>query len=121
MFFCGHLTDLNPVYGAFDLFVSSSHSEAFGLSLATAMACGKPVVSTRSGGPEEIIEDGISGSLCPAGDSGTLARAILELLADDEKRMSMGQAARKRIEEKFSLQRQVHSLEKVFGETLRLK
>ena len=114
--FCGHLADLSPVYGAFDLFVSSSHSEAFGLSLATAMACGKPVVSTRSGGPEEIVEDGVSGCLCLPGDPVALSKAILGMIADGDKRNEMGRAARKRIVDRFSLDRQTQSLEKLFRE-----
>ncbi len=114
--FCGHLVDLSPVYGAFDLFVSSSHSEAFGLSLATAMACGKPVVSTRSGGPEEIVEDGVSGCLCLPGDPVALSQAILGMIADGDKRNEMGRAARKRIADRFSLDWQIQSLEKLFRE-----
>jgi glycosyltransferase involved in cell wall biosynthesis len=114
--FCGYLQDLQPAYGAFDLFVSSSHSEAFGLSLAAAMACGKPVVSTRSGGPDEIVEDGVSGCLCLPGDPVALSKAILGMIADGDKRNEMGRAARKRIADRFSLDRQIQSLEKLFCE-----
>ncbi len=114
--FCGYQMDLRPAFGALDLFVASSHSEAFGLSLATAMACGKAVISTRSGGPEEIIEDGESGYLVPIRGSKALAEALLSLLADPTKREKIGQAARRRIGEKFSLEKQVEALEQFFQE-----
>lgn len=55
--------------------VSSSHVETFGITLIEAMACGKPVVATRSGGPESIVNDS-NGCLVPSNDVEALARAM---------------------------------------------
>jgi glycosyltransferase involved in cell wall biosynthesis len=66
---------------ACDVFVLSSRSETFGCVLAEALACGRPVVSTRCGGPEDIVTDAGLGELCPPGDPDALAAAILKVAA----------------------------------------
>jgi L-malate glycosyltransferase len=58
--------------------VSSSHFETFGITLIEAMACGKPVIATRSGGPETIVTKE-NGLLVEAGNVEALAQAMLEL------------------------------------------
>lgn len=63
-------------------FVSSADSEAFGLVVAEALAFGLPVVSTRTEGPSEILENGRHGVMVPIGDEDALALAIDRVLAD---------------------------------------
>jgi Glycosyl transferases group 1 len=60
-----------------DLLVLSSQAETFGCVLIEALACGKPVVSTRSGGPEDIITADFLGELCVNGSPEALAQAIV--------------------------------------------
>ncbi|HEX8939666.1 MAG TPA: glycosyltransferase [Candidatus Limnocylindrales bacterium] len=62
-----------------DVFVLASRRESFGVVLAEAMACGRPVVATRSGGPEWVVEPG-TGLLVAPGDVAELARAIGSVL-----------------------------------------
>ncbi len=76
--------------------VQPSHSEGFGLAILEAMSAGVPVVATRCGGPEEIIEDGVSGLLTPVADSAALAAALRRLLADEGERRAIGAAGRAR-------------------------
>jgi glycosyltransferase involved in cell wall biosynthesis len=61
--------------------VSSSTVETFGVTVAEAMACGRPVVSTRSGGPEDFVTER-SGILLPPRDLDALAAALEKMVAD---------------------------------------
>jgi len=67
-----------------DVLVLPSFSEGFGLSLVEALACGRPVVSTTCGGPEDIVTEKV-GILVPPGDAKALARAIAYVLDHPEK------------------------------------
>jgi glycosyltransferase involved in cell wall biosynthesis len=85
--------------------VFPSYAETFGLAWVEAMACGKPVVASSIGWAGEIIEDGVSGILIHPSQHAAYASAIIDLLEHSEKRKSMGQNARKRAEQLFSIQR----------------
>ena len=61
--------------------VLPSRAESFGAVLVEALACGTPVVATRCGGPEDIVQDGV-GELVPVEDSVALADALSRVLAD---------------------------------------
>jgi glycosyltransferase involved in cell wall biosynthesis len=88
---------------AADVFVFPTENEAFGLSLAEAMACGLPCVTTRVGGLRDFVIDGVNAVAVPPGDDAALAAAIANLLADAGRRSALGQAARRTAEERFSL------------------
>jgi glycosyltransferase involved in cell wall biosynthesis len=75
-----------------ELLVHPSYSEGFGLAILEAMAAGKPVVATRCGGPEEIVEDGVTGFLTKVGDPDDLAQAMSRLLGDPALSRSLGLA-----------------------------
>ncbi|MER7349643.1 glycosyltransferase family 4 protein [Streptomyces aurantiacus] len=76
------------------LVASASDAESFGMTLVEAMRCGVPVVSTDCPlGPAEIITDGRDGRLVPPGDADALAKALVELIEDPERRRAMGAAA----------------------------
>ena len=81
-FFLGFRENVVKIYNNIDIFVLSSVSEGFSISTIEAMACGLPVVVTRSGGPEEIVEDGISGILVESGNERSLADGILNCIED---------------------------------------
>ena len=66
-----------------------------------AMACGIPVVSTRSGGPDGIIRDGHDGYLTEVGNVGELTDRLTRLLSNEPLNRSMGEAARKTVLERF--------------------
>ena len=71
-------------------------SEPFGLSVVEAMALGKPVVASDSGGPLEIIEDGASGLLFRTGDARDLAARLCRVLGDSAEAARLGACARER-------------------------
>ena len=74
----GFVHDPSQWYRTADLFVLSSRWEGFGNVIVEALECGVPVVSTRSGGPTEILNDGAYGKLVPVGDCNALATAMEE-------------------------------------------
>lgn len=80
----------------------SRQSEAFGVSLVEAMGAALPVVSGRSGGVPEIVEEGVTGLLVEPGDVEAQARAFLELERDPERRLRMGEAGWRRCRECFT-------------------
>jgi glycosyltransferase involved in cell wall biosynthesis len=84
---------------AFDVAVHASLHESFGLVLVEAMAIGTPLIATDVPGPADIIEDGVSGLLVPAGDHQALATGIGRLLDDGAFARSLAQAARERARE----------------------
>jgi glycosyltransferase involved in cell wall biosynthesis len=88
---------------AADVFVFPTENEAFGLSLAEAMACGLPCVTTRVGGLRDFVIDGVNAHAVPPGDDAALAAAIVDLLGDAGRRAALGRAARRTAEERFSL------------------
>lgn len=77
--------------------------EAFGITIAEAMSCGKPVIASHIGGiPEVVGNEGNCGLLVPLGDSRKLAQAMARLAADHTLRKKMGYAARLRITKNFT-------------------
>jgi glycosyltransferase involved in cell wall biosynthesis len=102
--FLGFRQSSPDLYRNFDVFVSSSRSEGLSLAFLEAMASGLPVVATRSGGPQEVIEPDISGVLVPIEDPLTLADDLVRTLTDAELRSRMGTAGRARVVDSFSLE-----------------
>jgi colanic acid/amylovoran biosynthesis glycosyltransferase len=90
--------------------VLSSASEGMPVTLMEAGACGVPVVATAVGGIPELIVDGVTGRVTPAGNAAALAEALEGLLGNAELAVRMGAAGRRRVEKQFSLTRQVDNL-----------
>lgn len=82
---------------------SRGDREGIPVVLMEAMATGKPVVSTRQSGIPELVEDGVSGLLCPAGDATALAAALNTLADDPDRRKTMGMAGRAYVEAHFNI------------------
>lgn len=83
---------------ACDVVVHASDREPFGIVVVEAMALGKPVVAGASGGPAEIITDGLDGLLVPFGDARALAASIGRLIDDNALAARLGAAAGRRAE-----------------------
>ncbi len=97
----GYVPDPHLLYDVMDVFVFPTHREGLGKVLLEAAAAGKPVVSTRTTGVIDAVEDGVTGLLVPPGDARALARATATLLDDPERAFRMGAAGRKLIEEHY--------------------
>jgi len=103
--FAGEVADVSPWLAEAQLFALSSRSEGMPMSVLEAMAAGLPVVASDVGGIHEVVEDGVTGRLVPAGDPHALAGRLAELVLDGALRQRFGSAGRRRVEERFALPR----------------
>lgn len=101
-FFLGLRSDIQTVLHNLDVFVLSSSSEGFSIACIEAMACGVPVVATRSGGPEQILE-GEAGILVPTGEPESLALAIERIVSSKDLAAALTAKATQRVQERYSL------------------
>jgi glycosyltransferase involved in cell wall biosynthesis len=106
----GFRPDVLSLLKTFDVFAMSSVTEGLGTSLLDAMACGRPIVATRTGGIPEVVNQDTA-ILVPPRDHHRMADAIVELLKDEDRRRRMGEAGIRRVSAKFTAERMV-------GETL---
>jgi glycosyltransferase involved in cell wall biosynthesis len=114
----GRRDDVAPLIASLDVLVSASRTEAFGMVLVEAAACGVPVVATATEGAREIVNDGVTGSIVPIGDVRALASSVASLLRDEGLRLSLGARAREVARERFGLERMVDETERVYAEAL---
>jgi glycosyltransferase involved in cell wall biosynthesis len=111
----GHADDVRPWYHAAQMLIFPSENESFGRVLVEAMACGLPVISTRSGGVSEIVRHGKDGFLVTPGEKKELAAAVYRILSDDTLKKRLGHSAQRRAE-KFDLHTHLKHMLAVFDE-----
>jgi glycosyltransferase involved in cell wall biosynthesis len=93
--------DLPVYYSMSDLYVTASLMEGFGIPIAEALACERPVVAVDSGAAAEVLGPG--GKLVPPKDVKAMAQAVSDLLADRTLRKRMGSLGRKNVKDNFSV------------------
>jgi glycosyltransferase involved in cell wall biosynthesis len=116
--FLGFRDDAPALLGRLCVLASASKRETFGRTLIEAMAQGVPVVATKSGGPEEIVEDGTSGYLVEVGDSEAIAEKMALLLSDPLLAQTMGAAGRARALAHFDIRRTAARVQETFDAAL---
>lgn len=120
--FLGIRRDIPQLMNAADAYVMSSSWEGMPMVLLEASATGLPIVATDVGGNREVVLDGITGFLVPPRNPEALAEAVLRMMdLPEEKRREMGKAARKHVEDNFSLDRIVDMWEALYKELLEQK
>jgi glycosyltransferase involved in cell wall biosynthesis len=112
----GMRNDLDRLYPFFDLLVLPSHTEGLPNVVLEAFAARVPVVATAVGGTPEVVEDGINGHLVPPADPERLAARILNMLRDDERRLTMGEQGYRRVCDDFTFAAQARAYERLFAE-----
>jgi glycosyltransferase involved in cell wall biosynthesis len=112
--FTGFRLDVPDLLSEVTVSVLPSLSEGLSNTILESMAAAVPVVATRIGGTPEAVEDGVSGLLVPPRDSAALARAIRRILEDRELAARLGQAARRRVVDRFSMERMVGETERLY-------
>jgi glycosyltransferase involved in cell wall biosynthesis len=100
--FTGHLRDIRAALAELDVLVCASREEGFGLAIVEATQAGVPVIATCCGGPEDIVEDGVSGLLVPAEDPAALAAAVRRVVDETDLADAFRQAASSRWRERFT-------------------
>lgn len=100
--YLGFRTDVERVMAAADVVVCCSQFESFGVAVVEAMACARPVVNMATGGPWETITHTENGFNVGQGDTAEMARWVITLLRDPQRRAEMGTAGRRRAERLFS-------------------
>ena len=114
----GFRADTMELYQAFDLFALSSYREGLPNVLLEAMALETPVVSTAVAGIPKLITDQSDGLLVPAGDAPALANAMRRVLEDAALHANLAHTARETIEKRFSFQRRMEKVAKVYDEVM---
>lgn len=114
----GERRDVPAILQAASVFVLPSKTEGISLTLLEAMASGLPVIATRVGGNPEVVQQGRTGWLVPAGDAEQLAAVLQGVRRDPAAAYRMGQAGRRRVEEHFNVVRMVHDYEDLYREVL---
>ena len=103
--FRGKQENITSILSGTDIFVLPSLSEGMSNVLLEAMACGLPIVATAVGGNSDLISDRYNGILIPPHDSMSLGEALVELMKNDRLARTLGYAARKTIEDHYSMDR----------------
>lgn len=117
--FAGFHWDLPRVLSGLDVVVHTSlEKDSSPLALASAMAAGKPIISTSVDGTGQLFEDGVDGLLVPPGDVGALAESLSLLLDSEKMRASLGQAARATAERELNLEQFAERCTAVFDRAI---
>lgn len=117
--FLGNRNDVDEVLRSFDVFVLSSRSEGLSNTILEAMATGLPVVATRVGGTDELVQENETGLMVPPGNPTALADAVHILALDPNARKAMGAAGRARAEAHFGLDRMIREYERMYLDLVR--
>jgi glycosyltransferase involved in cell wall biosynthesis len=113
--FLGYTRAAPAWYGAFDALLLTSANEGAPVVAIEALAAGRPVVATDVGGTKTVVDDGETGFLAPAGDVRALAGHLDRLARDGDLRARMGEVGARRMRERFSTERMVDDVERLYA------
>jgi glycosyltransferase involved in cell wall biosynthesis len=120
-YFVGYQEDVAGYYRLFDAFLLPSVNEGTPVSAIEALASGTPVVATRVGGVPDVVTDGVDGFLVEPGDTHEAAERLAELARAPELRARMGEAGSANARERYSVERLVDDVDRLYRELLAAK
>ena len=115
----GWCSDMEPVYAKLDCLVHTAEEEPFGRVLIEAMRAGVPVIAVDSGGPAEVIRDGLTGLLVPPGDAGAVSAALSRMANEPGLAESISERARREVAERFAAAEVARKVERIYASLLR--
>jgi glycosyltransferase involved in cell wall biosynthesis len=116
--FLGYVTDMGSWYAAFDAFLLTSANEGAPVVAIEAQSAAVPVVATDAGGTRTVVDDGETGFLVQVGDVEALSSRLRTLREDVDLRKRLGAAGASRMRSRFSVERMVDGVERVYAEIL---
>ena len=119
--FLGFQEDVPRVLRGLDALLCSSTAEGFSLTICQALASNVPVVSTRCGGPEEILEHSATGLLVDLGSDAALVDALERVQADADLRAGLVRRGREMVVSRFSLDTMLREYQRVYEDVLRTR
>lgn len=119
LFLTGYRDDVERIMSSLDVFVLTSSSEGFSLTTVEAMASGLPVIATRCGGPEEIIDHGRNGFLADVGDTRGLAQRVEDVRSSPGLRRELGRTARQHVVRHYSREHMIDAYQNLYRALLR--
>jgi mannosyltransferase len=108
--FLGEVPSVDQWYRRLSLYVAPSRNEGFGLTPLEAMASGTPVVASDAGAYRELVEEGITGAVVPAGDGAALTEAIRGYMAAPDRALEQGRQGIGHVKARFALDREADAL-----------
>ena len=119
--FTSWIIRVDEVMTGFDAIVLTSHNEGTPLSLIESQAAGVPVISTRVGGVENVVQNNKTGIIVPAGNMELLAQAMIRLVQNPDERKNMGAAGKEWAQSKYSFRRLVSDMRILYRNELTQK
>ncbi len=116
--FTSWITEVDKAMAGLDVIALTSFNEGTPVSLMEAQASGKPVVATRAGGIDDIVQNGVTGFTVDQGNLQEFCEKLRLLIMQQPLRQSMGQAGERLAIERFRKERQVADLNKLYAESL---
>jgi len=116
--FRGWVKDVAEIYRDMDILVLTSLNEGTPVSIIEAMASARPVVATDVGGVRDVVEDGKSGYLVKPGDERDFSEKLTGLINDRDRRVRFGEYGRKSVRERFSKERLIKDIYKLYNNVL---
>ena len=120
-YFVGYQPDVAGYYRLFDAFLLPSVNEGTPVSAIESLASATPVVATRVGGVPDVVTDGVDGFLFESGDTEAAAERLAALALDPELRRRLGEAGRVRARERYSVERLVDDVDRLYRSLLDAK